>query len=92
MKHENMKRILKYESHLKISMGTLTIHHVCMIRDSKYVTKDVKCYNSCSLLAIERCFISMITPYQTSFNITKNWRFMKLPVIFRIPQLWVFFF
>ena len=27
-------------------------HHVCMIRDSKYITKDVKCYNSSSLLEL----------------------------------------
>ena len=35
---------------MKIAKGTLKSHHVCVIRDSKYVTKGVKCYNSGSLL------------------------------------------
>ena len=34
---------------MKIAKGTLKSHHVCVIRDSKYVAKDVKCYNSGSL-------------------------------------------
>ncbi len=34
---------------MKIAKGTLKSHHVCVIRDSKFVTKDVKCYNSGSL-------------------------------------------
>jgi hypothetical protein len=36
---------------MKIAKGTLKSHHVCVIRDSKYVTKDVKYYNSGSLIA-----------------------------------------
>ncbi len=49
VKCKNVKRILKYEMHLNISKGTLMFHHVCMIRDSKYVTKNIKCYNCGSL-------------------------------------------
>ena len=38
---------------MKIAKGTLKSHHVCVIRDSKYVTKGVKCYNSGSLNEVE---------------------------------------
>ena len=41
---------------MKIAKGTLKSHHVCVIRDSKYVTKDVKCYNSGSLNGLEVLF------------------------------------
>ncbi len=40
---------MKIANHMKIAKGTLKSRHVCVIRDSKYVTKDVKCYNSGSL-------------------------------------------
>jgi hypothetical protein len=38
---------------MRIAKGTLPYHHVCVKGDSKYVTNDVKCYNSGSLL--HRC-------------------------------------
>ncbi len=34
---------------MKIAKGTLKSHQMCVIRDSKYVTKGIKCYNSGSL-------------------------------------------
>ncbi len=37
---------------MKIAKGTLKSHHMCVIRDSKYVTKDVKCYSSVSLMVV----------------------------------------
>ncbi len=42
---------MKIANTMKIVKGALKSHHVYVIRDSKYVTKDVKCYNSGSLCA-----------------------------------------
>jgi hypothetical protein len=36
------------------SFMLLTFHNVCMIRDSKYVTNDVKCYYSGSFPGFSR--------------------------------------
>jgi hypothetical protein len=44
---------MKIANSIKIAKGTLKSHHVCVICDSKYVTKGVKYYNSGSLWGVD---------------------------------------
>ena len=49
---------------MKIAKGTLKSHQVGVIRDSKYVTKGMKCYNSGSLQASSEWQRAKITTKQ----------------------------
>jgi hypothetical protein len=53
VKRENSKRTWELQRHMRIANGTLMFSNVCMKCDSKYLTSDVKCYKSSSLL--EKC-------------------------------------
>ena len=48
--------------------GHSKVPHVCVIRDSKYVTKDVKCYNSGSLLVKKRFLVAAPHFFQINFS------------------------
>ena len=56
---------------MRIAKGTFTtFHHVCMIRDSKYVTKDVNCYNSGSLFVAQP--LQLVVAWYLSLRLL-NW-------------------
>jgi hypothetical protein len=50
---------------MKIAKGTLMFHHMCMICDSKFVTKYVKCYISGSPLLLPNSHMGKKLTIQT---------------------------
>jgi hypothetical protein len=53
---------------MKIAKDTLKSHNVCVFRDSKYVTKDVKCYNYGSLMIV--CtLVGCVLKYIPNFDV-----------------------